>query len=140
MEYPFRIRTRVQWGDTDVSGRIHFAAIFKYLEEADHELWRASGVTYRELQDEVHMPRVNVSCDYRAAMVYDDQIEIVTTITRLGRTSVTYRFDVLRDGELMAEAAMTLVCVSVATGRPVPIPERFAEVVRPLIERHNASH
>ena len=36
----FRLQRRVQFYETDAAGIVHFSWFFRYLEEAEHALWR----------------------------------------------------------------------------------------------------
>src|SRR5689334_6065032 len=41
----FRYTRRVQFSETDMAGIVHFSAYFRFMEEAEHALWRAAGVS-----------------------------------------------------------------------------------------------
>ena len=41
----FAYRRRVQFAETDLAGLVHFSMFFRYMEEAEHALWRAAGLT-----------------------------------------------------------------------------------------------
>ena len=41
----FRYRRRVQFSETDLAGIAHFSAFFRFMEEAEHALWRAAGLS-----------------------------------------------------------------------------------------------
>ena len=36
---------RVQFRETDAAGLVHFSSFFRYMEEAEHALWRAAGLS-----------------------------------------------------------------------------------------------
>ena len=44
----FVYHRRVQFPETDASGIVHFTNFFKYVEEAEHALWRAAGMSIAE--------------------------------------------------------------------------------------------
>ena len=44
----FVYKRRVQFAETDLAGIVHFSTIFRYMEEAEHALWRAAGLTIAE--------------------------------------------------------------------------------------------
>ena len=39
---------RVQFHETDLAGLVHFSIFFRYMEEAEHALWRAAGEKLNE--------------------------------------------------------------------------------------------
>ena len=79
MEYMvFRWTVRILFIDTDASGRIHYTALLRYFEAAEIELFREAGA----MADRAHVgfPRVHIECDYRSAMLLDDEIVIEVTV------------------------------------------------------------
>jgi acyl-CoA thioester hydrolase len=130
---PFRFHTRVRFIDTDTSGRIHYTAMFRYFEAAEIELLRTVGLSYspNRLYD---FPRVHVECDYIVPLRLDDLIEIRAAAIKVGRSSVRFDFETLRDGILAAKGIVTTVCVDHSSHRSVPIPgdarAKFLELAR----------
>lgn len=121
----FRHRDRVRWADTDASGRIHFTAMFRWFEYAEQEFLRSHGLTLNDLMDErVNLPRVHVEANYRAALTYDDAVEIHVGVERVGRSSATLRFDVRRgDGALAGDGCVTWCAVDLASEAACPLPD-----------------
>jgi YbgC/YbaW family acyl-CoA thioester hydrolase len=101
---------RVNWVDTDASGRIHYTAALRYFEVAEHSLMRklfASGGGPAERG--FGLPRVHVECDYRARLGYPDEFECTARVAKVGRSSVTYGWSMpLPDGiRTVLEAAVS---------------------------------
>lgn len=128
----FHCSRRVEFADTDMAGIVHFARFFVYMETAEHELLRSLGSTVHFQHDgeEIGWPRVAVSCRYQSPARLGDVLDLAVTVGRLGRTSITYRFEVscgerrLADGEIRC-----ICCVLEGEGklRPTPIPAFLAE-------------
>jgi YbgC/YbaW family acyl-CoA thioester hydrolase len=106
---------RVAWVDTDASGRIHFTAAFRWAETAEHGLLRALGC---EMKGEY--PRRHVEATYHHSLHFDEPIELHLDIEDIGRTSVTYRWQVLRAGMLAVEGRHVAVRVN-DDGRPIAV-------------------
>ena len=87
-------RIRVPFVDIDSSQRIHFTALFRYFEIAEHTLMRAIGQPYATMLDEVAYPRVSLTCDIKRAIVFDDQIDVTAAVERVGSSSWTVAFTV----------------------------------------------
>lgn len=127
------IQVRVPFPDVDSSMRIHFTAMLRYMEQAEHELMRSLGFPYAPLLQGIALPRVHVACDFRAAVRYDDWLSITATIGHVGRSSWSLTFTAhalhetgagtLEMGELVADGQMTIVAVDVQTERSRPLPE-----------------
>lgn len=113
---------RVTFADTDASGWVHFPKFFRFAEEAEHEFFRSHGalVFDRSLGG---WPRVNASCDFLHPLMFGDVVETRLNIIRLGNSSVTWGFEIIKtaSGETSARGSMTTVLVD-GTGKPVAIP------------------
>ena len=108
-------QTRVQWVDTDAGGRIHFTAAFRWAEAAETALYRMLGVEELEAY-----PRRAVEAEYLAVLRYGDELEVELAPTRLGDTSITYDWEIRRDGQTCVRGRHTVVHVD-REGRPDPL-------------------
>jgi YbgC/YbaW family acyl-CoA thioester hydrolase len=121
------IRRRIRWADADAAGRLYFPRLFDYVGEAESELLRSRGLSPRHVAPGYDFPRVHVACQFRKVLALDDPFVLRITVARLGRSSIQYRFQVLRDAgageEIAAEGEMTVVVVR--GGHPAEIPEAY---------------
>jgi YbgC/YbaW family acyl-CoA thioester hydrolase len=129
---PFHITRRVEFHETDMAGIVHFASFFCYMEFAEVEFLRSRGLTLitRGEPEELGFPRVAATCDYFKPAHFDEVLDIVVTIERLGTKSVTYGFEFARDGEVLARGKVTSVCCRVSPAHrlePLPIPAWYRE-------------
>jgi len=126
-------RVRVSFADVDSSQRIHFTAMFRYFEVAEHELMRSIGQPYAAMFYESAFPRAHLECDFRGAVLYDDQLDVEARIVRVGTSSWTVAFtahyadiaerrEAATPGQVVAEGNMTIVAMSADTERSQPIP------------------
>jgi YbgC/YbaW family acyl-CoA thioester hydrolase len=137
--WKFRVEERVRWGDVDAARIIFYGAYIRFFEIAETELFRAAGLSYGRLFDEldVWLPRAHLECDFRRAAQLDDLLEVAVYVGRVGTKSLRLDFEVRRNGEseLTAEAHFVLVAVERNDFRSVPIPEdlkrRLAPYTRP---------
>jgi acyl-CoA thioester hydrolase len=114
---------RVRYAETDRMGLLHHANYLVYFEQARTELLRARGVAYRDLEDKGYLlVLTRVQVHYRRPAYYDDLLTVRTTVVRTTLVKIVHRYEVLRDGELLAEGETTLGCVD-RTGRVQPLPE-----------------
>jgi YbgC/YbaW family acyl-CoA thioester hydrolase len=117
-------RTRVAWVDTDAGGRIHFTAAFRWAEAAETALGRSLGL----LDEWGDLPRRAVEAEYLAVLRFEDEIEVKLRPERVGGTSVTYTWEIRRDGEVCVRGRHTAVHVD-ERGRPTPLPERMRDAL-----------
>lgn len=128
------IRIRVPFVDVDTSNRIHYTAVMRYWEVAEHALMRGIGFPYATALRDVAFPRVHVSADFRGAILFDDQLDVEARVERVGVSSWTVAFtarhaDAGADAPTLADGRMTIVAMDPATERAIPLP---AELRRAL--------
>jgi acyl-CoA thioester hydrolase len=119
-------RLRVAWVDTDAGGRIHFTAAFRWAEVAEFGLLRSLPVAGIDVAD---FPRRRVEAEYRRVLRFDDEFELRLRPDRVGSTSVTYAWHIVRDEELCIVGRHTVVHVDRA-GRPSPLPGDLRDALR----------
>jgi acyl-CoA thioester hydrolase len=119
------VQVRVPFIDVDGTQRIHYTAMMRYMEVAEHELMRSIGFPYAATLQDISCPRVHVSCDYRGAIRYDDILTIEARVGHVGRSSWTilYTARVAPEGEVAAEGKMTIVAIDVQTERARALPD-----------------
>src|SRR5919206_4315808 len=117
------ISIRVRYAETDRMGLLHHANYLVYFEQGRTELLRSRGLTYRELEDQGYLlVLTRAEVRFRRPVRYDDLLTLRTTVVRTTAVRIDHRYEVLRDGQLMAEGTSTLACVD-RQGRPQTLPE-----------------
>ena len=126
----------IRWGDMDALGHVNNIVYFQYMEQARIE-WAQALDPSRGTHDGDGPVIVNASCTFLVPLVYPGDIEVRMYLGDPGRTSVGSFYEVWHDGRKFAEGAAKIVWVQLASGRPVPLPDRIAGSLRAL-ERHPA--
>ena len=64
----------MRWGDVDAARIIFYGAYIRFFEIAETELFRAVGLSYGRMFDEldIWLPRAHLECDFRSAAQLDD--------------------------------------------------------------------
>jgi YbgC/YbaW family acyl-CoA thioester hydrolase len=119
---------RVAFIDTDASGRIHFTSMFRYFEAAEREFLRSLGFNHGDAP-EIGFPRVRVECEYRSAIVFDDELDIAVSVKRIGTSSYTLDFAARKNGAVAAHGSIVVVCVA-RSGRAQAMPAEFKEALK----------
>lgn len=132
MPDPFIWRSRIRFSETDASGRIHYAAMFRHMEAAEDEFMRSISLEYSKTMadGELAFPRVHVEAQFMAALHYDDEIETHVLVERVGESSFTLYFKTVCNEVAVARGRITSVCISVDSQRPHAIPEAMADALR----------
>jgi acyl-CoA thioester hydrolase len=111
----FTTQRRIEFGDTDMAGIVHFANFFRFMESAECEFLRSRGLSVKldwEGQT-IGFPRVAASCDYVAPARFEEVLDVAVSIDRIGAKSVTYAFEFTRAGKRIAVGKVTSVCCRV---------------------------
>jgi YbgC/YbaW family acyl-CoA thioester hydrolase len=127
----FTHERRIQFSDTDMAGIVHFANFYRFMEEAEHEMFRSLGEKIVENQPDgsvVGWPRVRASCSFEAPAYYDDLIAIDVFIKRVGVKSLTMSIKFRRGDQQIASGELkTVFCRFQRDGKfeSIAIPEKF---------------
>jgi YbgC/YbaW family acyl-CoA thioester hydrolase len=128
---PFTTTRRVEFGDTDLAGIMHFANFFRFMEVAETEFLRSRGLTvsWREGGGKLGFPRVSAACDFRSPARFEDILTITVTVEKIGTKSVSYRFDFSNQrGEPVAVGRITAVFCRTASPDSIESAEIPAEI------------
>ena len=125
----FSLPVRVYFQDTDAGGVVYHANYLNFMERARTEWLRTYGHSNSGLMKEFGMVFVmrSVKLDYLKPALLDDLLEVTAQIKDIGRSRISLLQTVLRGTELLTEAEIHLVCVSLESFKPVPVPEVLRE-------------
>jgi YbgC/YbaW family acyl-CoA thioester hydrolase len=128
----YTLRRRVQFYEADGAGIVHFSNYFRFMEEAEHALWREAGVHIAPRDSEIGFPRVAASCEYLRPLYFGDEFEARIRVAAMGEKSIRYSYTLKKGDEKIATGSVTVVCVGKREGggmkaRPFPpeIADRF---------------
>jgi acyl-CoA thioester hydrolase len=122
---------RVRYGETDQMGRVHHASHLHYLETARIEMLRDSGCSYAQIEAEGFLlPVIDLSIQYKGAVLYDDIIIVETKLEILGRVRLGFNYRLLVDDALVACASVSLACLSKDTLRPTALPSFLLNAIQ----------
>jgi acyl-CoA thioester hydrolase len=112
-------RRRVQFAETDASGIVHFTNFFRYVEEAEHALWRAAGISIAERDAEIGWPRVAASFQFKRPLRFEDEFDVELVVAEITGKTIRYSACLRRNAELAAEGSLTIICVRRRPGEPI---------------------
>jgi acyl-CoA thioester hydrolase len=121
----FSLPVRVYFQDTDAGGVVYHANYLNFMERARTEWLRTHGYSNAGLMKEFGMVFVvrSIKLDYLKPALLDDLLEVTAQIKDVGRSRLTLLQMVRRGEELLTEAEVHLVCVSLESFKPVSVPE-----------------
>lgn len=140
---PYLSTDRVRWADVDLVGIMRFSAFTRLVENAEQDMWRSAGLRYGEnmRQPDVWMPRRNLSIEYTLPARIDDVLQLVTSVSRVGDSSLILKVDVMTDDfrQLYAAATVVTVCVNAKTWTKELVPAEFRKALAPYTLSAEAS-
>jgi acyl-CoA thioester hydrolase len=127
---PFIHRLRVRYHECDQQGRVFNAHYFAYYDIALTELWREAFGSYQEMTDGGHdLVVAEAKATFRGFAKFDDEIDVVLTVNRLGNTSMTTDVQIRRDHEVLVDGQIVHVWVDAGTLEKRPIPHQARETL-----------
>jgi acyl-CoA thioester hydrolase len=112
----FRHRLRIRYGECDPQGVVFNANYLAYFDIGMTELFRAAFGTLGGYQAMVERSGAEfvvaeAGLRYHRPAHFDDELTLEIAVARLGATSITTSYRVLRDGELLVEGTLRHVLV-----------------------------
>ena len=125
----YRGTRRVQFYETDAAGIVHFSWYFRYMEEAEHALWRAVGLSVVQQGSGIGWPRVAASFDYHQPLRFEEEFEVWLRVLAIGTKTIRFGCLLTRGETRIATGGLTIACVTHRPDEPlkaIPIPPDVA--------------
>ncbi len=122
---PFRHTIRVRYQECDAQEVVYFSRYAEYFDIGLTELWRDRIGPYGEMVSEGYdMVVAELQIRYFAPARFDELVEVVMDVERLGETSVTFACRLERDDDLLVEGRIRHVFIEPATKSKQPMPDK----------------
>lgn len=125
---------RVYYEDTDLAGIVYYANYLRFIERARTEWVRALGVDQVRLRREegIVFAVRRIEADYLKPAKFDDMLTVITRPATATGARIVLEQEVMRDGERLFAALVTLVCLTDA-GAPARIPAEIRQRLLPAL-------
>jgi len=125
----FSLPVRVYFQDTDAGGVVYHASYVNFMERARTEWMRGFGFSNAGLMKELGVVFVvrSLKLDYLKPALLDDMLNVSVQLKAIGRSRVTLHQNMMRGDEILVEAEIHLVSVSMESFKPVSVPEVLRE-------------
>ena len=129
--FTFFHELRVRWSELDPQGIVFNPNYLVYFDVAFTEYMRALGLPYPSAfkQFGTDTFAVAASITFRSSAVLDDVLSIGVRVAELGRTSMTIRFSIRREADIIAEGSTTYVNTNIETRSPEKLPDRLIDAI-----------
>jgi acyl-CoA thioesterase FadM len=102
-----------------MAGLVHFSRFFNYMEEAEHALWRAAGISIHPKDSEIGWPRLHASFEFHRALRFEDEFEIWMRVAAMDERTIRYVCVLSRDDTKIATGSLTIACASRRPNEPM---------------------
>lgn len=128
---------QAQFAESDAAGVIHFSSFPRYVEEAEHKYLETIGHPIQVGKSgSLLWPRIEYSAKFARPLLPMEQFEVVLSVKRFGRSSITWNWLIRRkDGlDKLAEGEMKTVCCVARKGKveSIDIPSEIREKLNEL--------
>lgn len=129
IEYNYKIR--VYYRDVDQMGIVYYTRYLEYFEAARTELLRSIGFDVTKVEEMGYfMPVIACHCDYKRSAKFDDELNIVTKINELPRSSMKIEYEVFNSSKELLITGYTVHSFINSNGKAVKPPKVFIEKLR----------
>ena len=123
---------RVRWAEVDMQKIVFNGHYLTYIDTAIAEYWREIGLPYPHgyvdrYGSDIYLRKATV--EYLGSAGYDDVLTVCCRVARLGRSSMTFQFEIYRESDLLITAELIYVNAD-AQRKAAPLPDDVRERVK----------
>lgn len=115
----------ISYSDTDAGGVLHHAKYIEFAERGRHAWLRQRDSSFRKLGEDHCLTLVvcDIAAKYRAAIFLEDEIQVVTKLSRIDRRGLAWTTHITKDRNLAFSMQTKMVCLNSATKSIVSVPD-----------------
>jgi len=123
------IQFRVRYGETDQMGVVYYGNYAQYLEQGRTEWLRELGFSYKWMEaNNVQLPVVHLSIDYKHPARYDDLITVRTSLVKMPTAKIEFFYEIFNESDqLLVTATTVLVFINTETEKLMKAPDYLLE-------------
>jgi len=91
---------------------VHFSVFFRYMEEAEHAVWRRAGLDIFANHEERSWPRISAGFDFKAPLKFQDEFEVHSEIGTVSRSTIQWLHEIKRGDAVIGTGTVTAVHVA----------------------------
>jgi acyl-CoA thioester hydrolase len=130
-DFACETRLRVRWAEVDMQKIVFNGHYLTYIDTAIAEYWREIGLPYPQgyvdrYGQDVYLRKATV--EYLGSARYDDVLSVLSRVAKLGRSSMTFTFEIYRhepepSGAPLVTAELVYVNADPTTMKAAALPE-----------------
>tara|TARA_R100000353_G_scaffold38371_1_gene30439 strand:+ start:20586 stop:20936 length:351 start_codon:yes stop_codon:yes gene_type:complete len=105
-------------------GVVYYGNYAQYLEQGRTEWLRALGFSYKWMEaNNIHLPVVHLSIDYKQPAYYDDLLTIKTSLKKTPTVKIEFEYEIYNQSkQLLVKATTILVFINSTTKKITKAP------------------
>ena len=130
-EFTFSHSLRVRWAEVDRQGIVFNGHYLMYFDVGITEYWRALGYPYPDglLQHGTDLYVKKASIEYHASAQYDDVLNVMVRVARIGRSSLQFLLEIHRGAEHLISGEVLYVNADPTTRTSHSVPEFLRQAI-----------
>lgn len=130
--FEHRTKIRTRYSEVDRMGYVYYGNYATYFEVGRVEAMRELGISYAELEaDGIMMPVIRYEINYKKPAFYDEELTIVTRVTEIPRSRITFEYETRNSKDELLNTALTeLVFVDSRTMKPQRAPQVIVDAAK----------
>ena len=117
-----------------MAGIAQFRNFFRWMEEVEHAFFRSMGFSIEEERDgrKIGWPRLSATCSYSRPVRFEEEMDILLEVARVGTKALTCSYLFQLDGEEVAQGEMVTVCCQCDPAgnlEAIPIPAEIRDAI-----------
>lgn len=128
----FTYQTRVKLHDTDAAGLLFYSSIFNIIHDAYEAFMDSHDLNIGKiLKEKIYMlPIVRAEADYKLKQTVGDEMTIILTCEKVGKSSYTINYKILNsENEIACTAKTVNVVLEYNTKEITAIPQKLREAL-----------
>ena len=125
---------RVYYEDSDAGGIVYHSQYLNFMERARTEWLRSLGYEQTELTAQFGIIFVvrNIQIKFKKPARFNDAIVVHSQLASMGRSRMVFKQTIIRDGQVMTEADVEVVCIDAVNYTPVTIPAPIQQSMKKM--------
>ena len=130
-DFTFSHALRVRWAEVDRQGIVFNGHYLLYFDVGITEYWRGLGYPYPDalLAHGSDMFVKKASVEYHASAHYDEVLDVLVRVARIGRSSIQFLLEVHRGPDALVAGEVIYVNADPAAKKPAPVPAFLREAI-----------
>lgn len=123
----FVAKNIVRMHDTDMAGILYFPRQFRFIHDAWEDLMEVEGLSFQKLFTDQDWAFVvaHAESDYLKPLQVGNPLEVQIQLEKIGNTSFTLKFSILREEELVGTGKTVHVTIDRITRKKIRVPDEL---------------